>query len=83
MPEQVPEETVLSARSSVTALKGRPIYGTKDEHEGRLGEREATAEPKARERQWIEAREKELMEGEPADADDAERAAGARRPRGC
>ena len=69
VPQQVAERPVLSAWSSVGALKGRlkalggPVYGTKDELWKRLCEWEAIAEKQVRERQWIEARKKAMIDG--------------------
>ena len=69
VPEDVPLRQVLSAWSPVAALRDRlkalkgPIYGTKDELWKRLCEYEARAEQQLRERQWIEARKNELIQG--------------------
>ena len=69
VPEDVPLRPVLSAWSPVAALRDRfktvngPTYGTKDELWKRLCEYEARAEQQLRERQWIEARKNELIQG--------------------
>ena len=69
VPEDVPLGPVLSAWSPVAALRDRfkavngPTYGTKDELWKRLCEYEARAEQQLRERQWIEARKNELIQG--------------------
>ena len=69
VPEDVPLRPVLSAWSPVAALRDRlkaihgPAYGTKDELWKRLCEYEARAEQQLRERQWIEARKNELIQG--------------------
>ena len=69
VPEDVPLRPVLSAWSPVAALRdllkvlNGPTYGTKDELWKRLCEYEARAEQQLRERQWIEARKKELIQG--------------------
>ena len=69
VPEDVPLRPVLSAWSPVAALRNRlkalngPTYGTKDELWKRLCEYEASAEQQLRERQWIEARKNELIQG--------------------
>ena len=60
---------MLSAWSPVAALRDRlkalngPTYGTKDELWKRLCEYEARAEQQLRERQWIDARKNELIQG--------------------
>ena len=69
VPEDVSLRPVLSAWSPVAALRDRlkalngPTYGTKDELWRRLCEYEARAEQQLRERQWIEARKNELIQG--------------------
>ena len=69
VPEDVPLRPVLSAWSPVGALRDRlkalngPTYGTKDELWKRLCEYVARAEQQLRERQWIEARQNELIQG--------------------
>ena len=76
VPEDVPLGPVLPAWSPVAALRDRlkalngPVYDTKDELWKRLCEYEARAEQQLRERQWIEARKNELIQGaRPHEAD--------------
>ena len=69
VPKNVSLRPVLSAWSPVAALRDRlkalngAVYGTKNELWKRLCEYEARAEQQLRERQWIEARKNELIQG--------------------
>ena len=69
VPEDFPLRPFVSAWSPVAALRDRlkalngPVYGTKDELWKRLCEYESRAEQQLRERQWIEARKNELIQG--------------------
>ena len=69
VPEDVPLRPVLCAWSPVAALRdglkalNGLVHGTKDELWKWLCEYEARAEQQLRERQWIEARKNELIQG--------------------
>eukprot|EP00971_Amphidinium_carterae_P277803 5514004-Amphidinium_carterae.1 len=70
--EREPPKVLLGPTAKVGAMRdrlralGQPIYGTKEELYSRLLKAEAEEELRRRERDWIEARAKELADHPPA-----------------